>query len=134
MKKLLLLFAATCCCATLSYADGDGGGKGKGERTEQDIQVDEARLPIKPMRPRYEAPTHTDGTVNYEKATVEVNMNSYMGELNIAITDQSGMPVYQTAANSDAIASVSMPMPQAGSYRLVITGEEYQAEGAFTIE
>lgn len=134
MKRLLLLFAATCCCATLSYADGDGKGNGGCNRPTEDIFVDEARLPIKPMRPRYEAPTHTDGTINYDKATVDVNMNSYMGDLNIAITDQSGMPVYETAANSDAVASVSMPMPQAGSYRLVITGEEYQAEGAFTIE
>lgn len=100
----------------------------------EDIFVAEARLPIKPMRPRYEAPTHTDGTINYDEATVEVNMNSYMGELNLAITDQAGMPVSETVVNSDVSASVSLPMPQTGSYQLVITGEEYRAEGAFTIE
>lgn len=124
MKKLfLLLFLGICACA---YA----------EISTQEIQLNEALCPARPVRPRNELPTqgHTQSQVNYDKLSVEVGFNYYMGDLTVTITDPSGAIVYRTTVDSDATASLRVPIPQSGDYRIAIAGEEYLAEGAFVVE
>lgn len=128
MKKLFLILALSFVCS--AFADSS---EPTPKRTRQEIQMTEATIPIKTVRPRTALP-FTIAWVDYVSESVKVDINYCMGQLDITIADISGQIVYSETVNSDVVPSAQMPIPTSGAYRITIRGEEYLAEGDFTIE
>lgn len=128
MKKLLLFLALGLCVSAFANRS-----ESTQRRTTQDIQIKEATIPSKPIRPR-SLLSYTEARVDYVSHRIEVRFNYYLGNLEITITDLSGCPVYSQSVNSDNTPSINLPMPDAGTYRITIAGEGYLAEGDFVIE
>lgn len=122
MKKLFLLLTFACC---FSFAFA--------EKSTQDIQIKEAILPTKSVRPRSLMP-YTEARVNYAAQCIEVQAYAFMGELEVTLADQSGQTVYRQQMNAKDDPILSVPMPEAGRYRITVSGDEYFAEGDFRIE
>lgn len=128
MKKLFLILALSFVCS--AFADSSEPAP---KRTRQEIQMTEASLPAPTYRPRTALP-YTSAWVDYITKSIEVRINYYMGQLEITIADSSGQVVHDEMVNSDVVPSIQMPIPDSGTYRITIRGEEYLAEGDFTIE
>lgn len=122
MKKLFLLLALAFC-GTFAFA----------EKSTQDIQIKEATLPTKSERPRSLLP-YTEATVNYAAQCIEVRANFFLGELEITLSDRTGCTVYSRQLVPNDTQQITLPMPDAGMYRITFLGDEYYAEGEFRIE
>lgn len=128
MKKILLFAAFGLCCLLLV-----GRADAKKPKSIQDIQVKEATIPSKPIRPRSLEP-YTTACVNYGTQFIEAKIDSGLGMVKVTVTDESGNTVYEATVDSDLTPLVRCPLSVAGTYRMTVTGEEYLAEGDFTIE
>ena len=124
MKKLFLILAMSLACSSFAST---------AEPTRQEIQMKEATIPSKPVRPR-SVLSYVTAWADYNTESIKVEFNYYMGKLEVAIADMTGTVVYKETVDSDAVASINIPMPAAGFYTISVTGEEYQADGDFMIE
>lgn len=124
MKNLLTLLILLITL-TSSFADEklESGG------TKYIIISDNIRGKIeRSLRPTIEA------SIDYDMQYIELVFNKSVGDVNIAIVNDMGQTVGGATCNTsvESVKCISIPT-DAGSYTIIISGNDYEGEGHYDI-
>ena len=124
MKKLLLLsIAMLLFCSPTIIASEDS--------REKVIIIDNDNNPI--LIERSLLPT-IEASIDYDMQHIEFVFNKSVGDVNIAIVNDMGQAAGGATCNTsvESVKCISIPT-DAGSYTIVISGNDYEGEGHYSI-
>ena len=124
MKKLLLLSVAIFMFNSSTI----GASK---DTSKKIVILDEMIMPTEIDRSLF--PT-IEASIDYDMQHIEFIFNKSVGDVNIAIVNDMGQAVGGATCNTslESIKYISVPI-DAGSYTIIISGNDYEGEGHYNI-